>query len=91
MTDLTEMWQELARYQPYADKRGFGEAWKRMTTERTARAARVAAWVAAEAAARVAARVAARAAASAAASAAGAAWVQLAIDCIRKAIEQEQT
>ena len=49
MTDLTEMWQELARYQPYADKRGFGDAWRRMCEERTraaAHAATDAAWTA---------------------------------------------
>lgn len=39
MTDLDEMWRELERYQPYAEKHGFGDAWKRMTTERTQDAA----------------------------------------------------
>ena len=43
MTDLNEMWQELERYQPFADKRGFGEAWKRMCEERTEKAAYAAA------------------------------------------------
>ena len=36
---LTEMWIALERYQPYADKDGHGDTWKRMTTERTAEAA----------------------------------------------------
>jgi len=35
VSDLTEMWAALERYQPYADKAGHGETWKRMTTERT--------------------------------------------------------
>lgn len=48
MSTLDEMWQELARYQPYTDRHGFGEAWKRMTTERTQDAAFAAsAWAAA--------------------------------------------
>ena len=34
MSDLTETWAALERYQPYADKAGHGESWKRMTTER---------------------------------------------------------
>jgi hypothetical protein len=46
VSDLTEMWAALERYQPYADKAGHGESWKRMTTERTAEAA-WAAWGAA--------------------------------------------
>lgn len=32
---MNEMWEALERYQPYADKHGFGAEWKRMTTERT--------------------------------------------------------
>ena len=36
MSDLTEMWAALERYQPYADKAGHGDSWRRMTTERTA-------------------------------------------------------
>lgn len=43
VTDLNQMWAELERYQPYADKHGFGEAWLRMTTERTEDAADAAA------------------------------------------------
>ena len=43
MSDLTEMWAALERYQPYADKDGHGASWKRMTTERTAEAAKSAA------------------------------------------------
>jgi hypothetical protein len=35
MSDLTEMWAALERYQPYADKAGHGDSWRRMTTERT--------------------------------------------------------
>ena len=96
MTDLTEMWRELERYQPYADKRGFGEAWKRMTTERTPGAAAAAgetAWAARHAASDAAwTAVAAAWAAGAAGDATwAAAWAQLAIENIRAAIEQEQT
>lgn len=43
MSDLTEMWAALESYQPHADKVGHGESWKRMTTERTAEAAKSAA------------------------------------------------
>lgn len=39
MTDLTEMWAELEKYQPYAEKHGFGRVWKRMCVERTSKAA----------------------------------------------------
>jgi hypothetical protein len=39
MSDLDEMWQELARYQPYADRRGLGDSWRRMCEERTEKAA----------------------------------------------------
>lgn len=41
---MTEMWTALEQYQPYADKNGHGESWKRMTTERTAMAIVGAAW-----------------------------------------------
>lgn len=37
--NLTEMWAALERYQPHADKHGFGAEWLRMTTERTEQAA----------------------------------------------------
>lgn len=84
---MNDMWEALERYQPYADKHGFGPEWRRMTTERTAKAvdvaADVAAWTAADAAweavkvARVAADAAARAA-----------W---AIQHINKAIALEKT
>lgn len=36
---MTEMWTALELYQPYAEKYGFGDAWRRMTTERTVEAA----------------------------------------------------
>lgn len=39
MVELTEMWAELEKYQPYADRRGFGYEWCRMMTERTTEAA----------------------------------------------------
>ena len=35
MDDLTQMWDALARYQPYADKDGHGESWRRMCEQRT--------------------------------------------------------
>lgn len=98
MTDLTEMWEALAEYQPYADKHGFGEEWRRMTTERTesaawaarARVAWDAAWDAAAFAAAMAAAEAAEAACLAFAEKA-AEWKKYAITYIRKAIEKEQT
>lgn len=42
MTDLNEMWEALAQYQPYAEKRGFGAEWRTMCKERTEKAARAA-------------------------------------------------
>lgn len=41
---LAEMWQELERYQPFADRRGFGEVWRQMTSERTVDAAAAVVW-----------------------------------------------
>lgn len=41
--NLDQMWEELARYQPYAEKCFFGEQWWRMRTERTEEAAAAAA------------------------------------------------
>lgn len=68
MSNLDEMWQELARYQLYADRRKFGLAWHRMTTKRTKEAAQNAAdWAATRAAGKLlTADLAARAAFSAA-------------------------
>jgi hypothetical protein len=43
MTNLTQMWAALARYQPYADKDGHGESWRVMCSERTTEAAAAAA------------------------------------------------
>lgn len=37
--NLEPMWATLEKYQPYAEKRGFGAEWLRMTTERTEKAA----------------------------------------------------
>jgi hypothetical protein len=39
MTDLNKMWAALEKYQPYADKDGHGETWRRMCSERTEEAA----------------------------------------------------
>jgi hypothetical protein len=36
---LAEMWRELEAYQPMADADGYGEAWAKMCSERTAPAA----------------------------------------------------
>ena len=36
---MNEMWTALERYQPYAERHGFGAEWRRMTTERTEEAA----------------------------------------------------
>ena len=90
MTDLNEMWAELERYQPYADKRGFGEAWKQMCQDRTGAAAVMVPWAAGE-------PVVAAYAATYAAYAAYAPesvenrWAHRAIQHIREAIAQEQT
>jgi hypothetical protein len=32
---LDEMWERLEAHQPFADKRGYGPAWKQMCEERT--------------------------------------------------------
>ena len=48
---LAWMWDTLALIQPVADRRGYGDAWRRMTTDRTAESARAAAAYAAAAAA----------------------------------------
>ncbi len=32
---LDEMWVRLAQHQPFADARGYGEAWAKMCEERT--------------------------------------------------------
>jgi hypothetical protein len=32
---LDEMWERLVQHQPYADQRGYGEAWAKMCRERT--------------------------------------------------------
>jgi hypothetical protein len=66
---LAWMWDTLALIQPVADRRGYGDAWRRMTTDRTAESARAAA-----AAAAAAADAAAYAAAYAAAAADSAAY-----------------
>ena len=42
MNDLTQMWDALARYQPYADKDGHGETWRAMCEQRTEAAAEAA-------------------------------------------------
>jgi hypothetical protein len=34
-TDKMWMWNKLAQHQPFADQRGYGEAWARMCVERT--------------------------------------------------------
>ena len=49
MTDLTQMWEALARYQPYADADGHGESWRVMCEERTQEVAEEAAEAAAQA------------------------------------------
>lgn len=35
MSNLNEMWVALTKFQPYADKLGFGAEWRTMCTERT--------------------------------------------------------
>jgi len=44
--DIEKMWERLAQYQPFADKRGYGSEWARMCEQRTQDAA----WEAGEAA-----------------------------------------
>lgn len=56
---LADMWRELSEYQPFADRDGHGESWRRLCSERTTAAADAARAVAAGAAARDAARAAA--------------------------------
>jgi hypothetical protein len=92
MTNLTQMWAALARYQPYADKDGHGESWRVMCSERTTEAAAAAA-VEAAAAASAAAWAAASAAWEAAAWAAKAGadvayWSDLAVKRIEDAIKE---
>jgi hypothetical protein len=36
---VSDVWHVLEEYQPYAERRGFGEEWRRMTRERTKSAA----------------------------------------------------
>jgi hypothetical protein len=43
---LAEMWRELSEYQPFADRDGHGESWRRMCEERTQEAAWAARYVA---------------------------------------------
>jgi hypothetical protein len=99
MTDLTEMWEALARYQPYADRHGFGAEWLRMTTKRTKDAALDAAWASRVTVFAARAARAARAAAWAMHVTAtksvewernSAVWVQRAINDIRTAIKREE-
>lgn len=40
--NIDQMWERLAAHQPYADQRGYGEAWARMCAERTKDAAKAA-------------------------------------------------
>ena len=35
MTELEKMWTELEAHQPTADRKGYGEAWAHMCSERT--------------------------------------------------------
>jgi hypothetical protein len=39
---IAEMWRELAEYQPFAERDGHGESWRRMCEERTEDAAEIA-------------------------------------------------
>jgi len=86
MKTIEQMWEKFAEHQPFADERGYGEAWRRMCEERTEDAADAAA-TAVDAAAWCAGAAAARWAAwSAAWAAAGVErWAERAIECITKA------
>ena len=94
MTDLTKMWDALARYQPFADADGHGETWRMMCEQRTADAAAVAAAAyaakAGAAAAKSAAAKAAWAAWAAEAAADAAYWSDLAIASIEQAIKKRE-
>ena len=82
---MSEMWEALERYQPFAERHGFGDAWRRMTTERTADAAKgaaEAAWATPGAA---------RSAWAARAAAARVAYEATAIERINEAIALEKT
>jgi hypothetical protein len=87
---LTEMWERLERHQPFADQRGYGDAWRVMCTERTPEAAREAEASAAEARAAAAARDAAEEAEEAA-WASDAAWAAAAaVEAIRNVNKAEE-
>ena len=47
---IDQMWEQLTAHQPFADQRGYGEAWARMCEEKTPEAA----WAAAVRAAKTA-------------------------------------
>lgn len=85
---MTNMWEALERYQPFAERHGFGAEWRRMTTERTEEAAR-AAWAAGVM--RAAAAGVMRAAAAAARAAEAEAWEARAIQHINEAIKREDS
>jgi hypothetical protein len=88
MATIDQMWERLAQHQPFADERGYGEAWRMMCDERTEDAAGEAAYAAWDAAgeAAYAAWDAAWAAAEAAVDAARAeSGAKQAIECIEKA------
>ena len=36
---IDQMWEQLTAHQPFADQRGYGEAWARMCEEKTPEAA----------------------------------------------------
>ena len=80
---IDQMWERLAQHQPFADQRGYGEAWARMCEEKTPEAA----W-AAEAAA-LAADADADAAWAAAAVAAAVRAAKTAVEWIEKAQGRE--
>jgi hypothetical protein len=84
VTNLTQMWDALSRYQPYADADGHGESWRVMCEERTYKAAVTAGLVAQ--AKRSAAY--AEAAVWAAAAAAETAWPDRAIYIIEQALKE---
>jgi hypothetical protein len=102
-TLIDQMWEKFAEHQPFADERGYGEAWRRMCEERTEEAADAAfsaAWDVARTTETEVTEDAVDAAAYAAAWAAGVAWDALdaadaercaehAIDCINQAEENK--
>ena len=82
---IDQMWEQLTAHQPFADQRGYGEAWARMCEEKTPEAA----WAAEAAEAAADADADADAAWAAAAVAAAVRAAKTAVEWIEKAEGRE--